>query len=79
MSKLAINPLVQELSFDEKISVVKEALVMYHKEYILESSRQEEWLWGLEEALAKQHYNKITDNAVDMCWKIVRGDYNENG
>lgn len=70
------NPTIPELNFDERLSIVKQAIVKEKEEMILLSSMtQEGWLYDLMLAVEEQRYEKLSDNAVDFCLRIVQGDY----
>jgi hypothetical protein len=53
MSKYTLNPITQALTYEERISVVKQAVLMFTEEYIIVSMSQEDWLFDLKDILDK--------------------------
>jgi hypothetical protein len=76
MSRYTLNPIVQALTYEERISIVKQAVLMFTEEYIIVSMSQEDWLFDLKDILDKHSLPYFTDNTIDFCWRVVRGDYN---
>lgn len=66
MSKYTLNPIVQALTYEERISVVEQAVLMFTEEYIIVSMSQEDWLFDLKDILDKLVKVKINGKVYEF-------------
>lgn len=69
-----VEPFINELTLDERITIVKQAAIAYNEGWLNLSQAQDEWLWMLGVSISEQRHYYINDRAIDMCWRAITGE-----